>query len=123
MSVPGRWGEAQVTVHIVEDDPGVGDALALLLQQIGHEVVVHPDAESLFEDPPPAAQDTVIVDLGLPGVSGVQVIRWLSRLKASPKIIAISGQPRKAIEKMLGDDQPAILLRKPLTEEAIIRHL
>ncbi|GGE93504.1 hypothetical protein GCM10007285_21380 [Stappia taiwanensis] len=112
-----------MTVHIVEDDPGVGDALALLLRQIGHEVAIHPDAESLFEDPPPATQDTVIVDLGLPGVSGVQVIRWLSRLKTPPKIIAISGQPRQVIEKMLGDDQPAILLRKPLTEEAIVRHL
>ena len=83
-------------VHIVEDDPGVGDSLALLLAQIGHESRVYPDAESFFECHPPDPEDTVIVDLGLPGLSGMQVVRWLSGLKTPPKVIAITGQPSRA---------------------------
>jgi FixJ family two-component response regulator len=109
-----------VTIHIVEDDPGVGDSLALLLGEIGHQVEVYPDAESFFEHVPPGPQDTVIVDLGLPGVSGVQLIRWVVRLSTPPRVIAITGQSRRAITELFGDDLQPVLLRKPLTEEALV---
>ncbi|WP_029060044.1 response regulator [Stappia stellulata] len=112
-----------MTVHIIEDDPGVGDSLAMLLGQIGHRALVYPDAESFFEAAPPEAGDTVIVDLGLPGLSGVQLIRWVNGLKHPPKVIAITGQSSRNIMEMLGDEQPAILLRKPLTEELLVSHL
>ena len=110
-------------VHIVEDDPGVGDSLALLLAQIGHDSRVYPDAESFFECHPPSPDDTVIVDLGLPGLSGMQVVRWLSGLKTPPKVIAITGQPSRAIAEVVDGHLPAILLRKPLTEESLVSHL
>jgi FixJ family two-component response regulator len=112
-----------VLVHIVEDDPAVGDSLALLLAQIGHESRVYPDAESFFECHPPGADDTVIVDLGLPGLSGMQVVRWLASLKVPPKVIAITGQPRNAIAEVVEGHLPAVLLRKPLTEESLVFHL
>jgi FixJ family two-component response regulator len=113
-------GIKTVTIHIVEDDPGVGDSLALLLGEIGHQVEVYPDAESFFEHVPPGPQDTVIVDLGLPGVSGVQLIRWVVRLSTPPRVIAITGQSRRAITELFGDDLQPVLLRKPLTEEALV---
>lgn len=116
-------GARVMTVHIIEDDPGVGDSLAMLLGQIGHSARVYPDAESFFEAPPPSSSDTVIVDLGLPGLSGVQLIRWINGLKQPPKVIAITGQSNRNIMEMLGDEQPAVLLRKPLTEEVLVSHL
>ena len=112
-----------MTVHIIEDDPGVGDSLALLLDQMGHDVRIYPDAESFFEVLPPSPHDTVIVDLGLPGLSGVQLIRWLNGLKVPPKIIAITGQSQRTIIEMFEGEEPAILLRKPLSEETLVSHL
>ena len=61
--------------------------------------------------------------LGLPGLSGVQLIRWINGLKQPPKVIAITGQSNRNIMEMLGDEQPAVLLRKPLTEEVLVSHL
>ncbi|WP_417766777.1 response regulator [Stappia sp.] len=110
-------------IHIVEDDPGVGDSLALLLDQIGHKSFIYPDAESFFESKPPQQEDTVIVDLGLPGVSGMQLIRWLDSMKRPPKVIAITGQSSRAIGELFGTNMPAVLLRKPLTEESLVAHL
>lgn len=112
-----------MVVHIIEDDPGVSDSLALLLGALGHDPRVYPDAESFFECEPPQPQDTVIVDLGLPGVSGMQVIRWLTGLRVPPKVIAITGQPSRAIAEAVEGDTPPILLRKPLSEEALVTHL
>lgn len=107
-------------VHIVEDDPGVSDSLRFLLQALGHDVVSHPDAESFFECLPPGARDVVIVDLGLPGIGGAQVIRWLESMATRPRIIAISGQPQKVIEDELRDLPPVELLRKPLSGDRLV---
>ena len=112
-----------VTIHIVEDDPGVSDSLVLLLRSLGHQAVAHPDAETFFRQEPPGAADTIIIDLMLPGISGAKVIRWLQRLASPPKIIAISGQPQSAIEAQLRGMSMPRLLRKPLTEENITHEL
>lgn len=107
-------------VHIVEDDPGVSDSLRFLLQALGHDVVSHPDAESFFEGAPPTGRDVVIVDLGLPGIAGSQVIRWLSKLAPRPRIIAISGQAQKVIEDEMRDLPATAVLRKPLSGESLV---
>ncbi len=106
-------------VHVLEDDPGVADSLRFVLQAHGLDVVLHPDAESFFEAQPPGADDAVIVDLGLPGIGGAQVIRWLARLSPTPRIVAITGQTQKAIDGELRDLPPIRLLRKPLSGAAL----
>ena len=107
-------------IHIVEDDPGVADSLRFLLQALGHEVVSHPDAESFFESVPPGAGDAVIVDLGLPGIGGAHVIRWLAKLSPRPRIIAISGQAQKVIEDEMRGLPDLDVLRKPLSGEKLV---
>ncbi|NBN64251.1 response regulator [Microvirga tunisiensis] len=112
-----------MTVHIIEDDYGVADALATLLAGVGHESVCYPDAESFFEAPPPAPDDVVIVDLGLPGLSGLQVVRWIDQLKQPPRVIVISGQSSVYIRDVIAELKPVVFLRKPLSEAALVPHL
>ncbi|MDK9696430.1 MAG: response regulator [Siculibacillus sp.] len=119
-AIPGARRASIGSVHILEDDPGVSDSLRFLLQALGHDVVLHPDAESFFEGPPPAAEDVVIVDLGLPGIGGAQVIRWLDRLAPRPRVIAITGQAQKVIEDELRDLPLVRLLRKPLSGDTLV---
>ncbi|MER2604688.1 MAG: response regulator [Siculibacillus sp.] len=108
------------TIHIVEDDPGVSDSLRFLLQALGHDVVSHPDAESFFESAPPGGEDVVIVDLGLPGIGGAHVIRWLQQMNPRPRIIAITGQPQKVIEDELRGLPVVSVLRKPLSGDVLV---
>ncbi len=108
------------TIHIVEDDPGVSDSLRFLLQALGHDVVSHPDAESFFEGAPPCGRDVVIVDLGLPGIAGAHLIRWLHKLNPRPRIIAISGQAQKVIEDEMRGLPAMDVLRKPLSGDSLV---
>jgi FixJ family two-component response regulator len=108
-----------VNVHVVEDDPAVCHALKLLLEQLGHRVAAHQDAESFFEAGPPAAGDVVMVDLGLPGIGGAEVIRWLNRLDSPPHVVAITGKSQAAVDRILDGLPVPALLRKPLTEAKI----
>jgi FixJ family two-component response regulator len=106
-------------IHILEDDPGVSDSLRSLLQALGLTVAAYRDGESFMSAPPPDEDDVVIVDLGLPGVGGAEVVRWIETLDACPRVIVISGQPQKAIDDALAGSSIHRVLRKPLTGDAI----
>lgn len=110
-------------VHVVEDDAGVSDSLALILDNIGHQVVSYPDAESLFKVEPPGGEEAVIVDLSLPGIPGAQLVRWLLQLAAPPRVVVITGQSQSAIDHQLRGLSPSWLVRKPLDIDAITRVL
>lgn len=107
------------TVHILEDDPAVCDALTLLIEQYGHRVRAYRDAESFFGVGPPGADTTVFVDLGLPGLRGADVIRWLNGLEAPPRIVVITGESQVSLDQHLRGLGFSSVLRKPLTEAAI----
>lgn len=108
-----------MAVHILEDDTGVLDALRLLLELTGELAVLHRSAESFFEAPPPAAGDLVIVDVALPGIGGVEVIRWLRRLENAPRIVAISGQSEPYLARAFRNEPAPVILRKPLDGAAL----
>lgn len=109
-----------MAIYIVEDDPGVSDSLQFLLQALGHVVFAFEDAESFFEAAPPAAEDTLIVDLGLPGMGGAELIRSVTRRDDAPKVICITGQSIKMIEQSLDGFPQSHLLRKPLSGERLV---
>lgn len=108
---PGRGRD--VSFVIVEDDPAVADALQALLVGAGHDATVRSSAESLFSSAPPRGTDTVIVDLGLPGIGGAVLVAWLSALADPPRIIVISGKSSVTIERETRHLRPVQVLRKP----------
>ncbi len=104
---------------IVEDDAAVGEALALFLTAHGQSATRYGDAESFFAEVVPEAGDTLIVDIGLPGMSGGQLIRWVSRLADKPSIIVISGQSERSLQSELAGLSVKRLMRKPLDASAV----
>ena len=108
-----RSGQDIVAFYLVEDDPAVADALKSLLTSAGHNVMAFGSAEAFLSDGPPAAEDTVVVDLGLPGISGSMLVRWLRALRTAPRVIVISGKASTAIEREMGDIPRLSILRKP----------
>jgi two-component system, OmpR family, response regulator len=80
-------------ILIVEDEADAADSLAVLLRVSGHDVHVTfdgPSALSAAESRPP---DVVLLDLGLPGMDGWEVVRRLRQMRFSrrPQVIAVTG--------------------------------
>jgi FixJ family two-component response regulator len=114
---------APMTIHLLEDDAGVNEALSLLFAYFKFDVVRHGTAESLFEAQPPDGNDIVFVDLNLPGASGADAIRWLQSLRHPPYIVVISGQSQAVIQAELASMEVTAVLRKPLDQEVILGEL
>ncbi|OXM72452.1 MULTISPECIES: response regulator transcription factor [Amycolatopsis] len=64
-------GEA--VVHIVDDDEGLRQSLAFLLESVGIQALTYPDAPAFLAEFDPDEPAVVIVDVRMPGMSGFQL--------------------------------------------------
>lgn len=78
-----------LAVSIVEDDAAVRDALRVLLNGTpGFRCAsTHADAADALAQLPQKNVDAVLVDINLPGASGIECVRRLKRLKPSLSLI------------------------------------
>lgn len=73
---------------LVEDDELLRDALGAQLRAAGHTVLAWPDAEQAQRSLAQQPVDALLLDLGLPGASGLDLLRWLRpRQPALPVLI------------------------------------
>ena len=73
---------------LVEDDPGIRGAVIRALTERGHVVRSAPDAMSGLQEAVSSEPDLVILDLGLPDLDGVELLRMLRAVSKVPVIIA-----------------------------------
>ncbi len=72
---------------MVDDEPQILRALAINLRARGYEVDVAPDGEQALERAARKHPDLVVLDLGLPGIDGVDVIRGLRGWSLVPIVV------------------------------------
>lgn len=83
--IPVRKTPAPKKVLVVEDNLDSVQALVLLLQDMGHQVVYAINGDGALEVAKHMRPDFVLLDLGLPGIDGFEVCR---RIKADPALSA-----------------------------------
>lgn len=85
-------------ILVVEDDARVARGLVRALRHAGHEVATaRTGAEALAA----GAADVVLLDLGLPDVDGVEVLRRLRRERPATAVIAVTARAEEA-DRVLG---------------------
>ena len=78
-------------ILVVEDDPQLLRAMRITLHARGHEVLVAATGRRGLSEAAAARPDLVVLDLGLPDLDGVEVIRGLRGWTPVP-IIVLSGR-------------------------------
>lgn len=74
-------------VLVVDDEPQIRRALAINLRARGYDVDLAPDGEQALEVAARRHPDAVVLDLGLPGIDGVDVIRGLRGWSQVPVVV------------------------------------
>jgi CheY-like chemotaxis protein len=82
----------QLKVLVVDDSVDAADSLAEVLKGMGHQVSVAYDGRSALETCEKDRPYLVLLDIVLPGMSGIEVAREIrARLGSAVRIIALSG--------------------------------
>ncbi len=78
-------------VYIVDDDLSVRDALRNLLRSVGLEVRTFAAAQEFLSSPRPEVPACLVLDVRLPGLSGLDLQRELAEARSEVPIIFITG--------------------------------
>ena len=78
-------------VFVVDDDPSMREALADLIASVGLSVSAFTSAQEFLESRRPDAPACLVLDVRLPGLSGLDLQRELLRTQAQIAIIFITG--------------------------------
>jgi FixJ family two-component response regulator len=83
--------EADAVVFVVDDDPAIGDALTSLLRSVGLTVETFGSAQDFLNRPPPDGPGCLVLDVRLPGLSGLDLQRALATTQMTLPIIFLTG--------------------------------
>jgi two-component system response regulator RegX3 len=87
-------------VLIVEDEAAIADSLAYALQGEGFDVDTAPDGETALEKVESDAYDLLLLDLMLPGISGLEACRRIRAENAVP-IVMLTARTAE-VDRVLG---------------------
>jgi two-component system KDP operon response regulator KdpE len=117
-------------ILVVDDEPQIRRALVINLRARGYEVDVAESGERALELAARHHPDAVVLDLGLPGIDGVDVIRGLRgwsqvpivvlsvRDQESDKVAALAAGADDSVAKPFGMDELLARLRAALRRGA-----
>ncbi len=88
------------TVLIVDDEPRIARLARDVLEHAGFAVVIAADGEAALREIRTRRPDLVVLDLGLPGLDGLDVIRAVRRDSLLP-IVVLSARDDE-VDKLLG---------------------
>ena len=89
---------AQPRLLLIDDEPVLADFLANAAREAGFEPVVT-SADQAFRDEFLAQRpDMVALDLGMPGMDGVELLRFLADQDYRSPVLIVSGFDRRVLE-------------------------
>jgi two-component system response regulator FixJ len=90
------------TVHVVDDDAAVRDSIATLLSLHGYATRTFDSGENFLEKVGPSPAGCVLVDLRMPGLSGLELQREMKsrRIDLPAVFVTGHGDVKSAVEAM-----------------------
>ena len=107
-------------VFVVDDDPAVREALSGLIRSIGMRVKTFASAAEFLRQESPAEPSCLVLDVGLPGLSGIDLQRELAAANRPFPIIFITGQGDIPTSVRAMKAGAVEFLTKPFREEDLL---
>lgn len=121
LRLPEEVGVTEILV--IDDDEFMLSTTCSLLSSAGFDTIPTADGPQgieLFQHRKPAA---VILDLGLPSMDGLQVLKQIRQIDPEAKVIVITGYPSDAAAKAARAMGAAGFIPKPFTRNDLIEKI
>ncbi len=106
-------------ILIVDDEVNIRDALATLLAKSGYQVSTAANGEEAIRQMQETTFDLSMVDLKMPGMGGIELLRWMKEHCADSEVIVMTayGSVETAVEAMKAGAYD--YLSKPVDKERL----
>jgi len=108
-------------IYLIDDDASIRRALTGTLERLGYSVSVYEAPDEFLKSAMPISPSVILLDMRMPGKSGVEVQAELIANKCRTPIIFISGEslPAQIVRAM--KQGAADFLLKPFSMESLLR--
>ena len=110
-------------IHLVDDDAAVRDSLSLLISTVGLRVQPWADPLAFMAGFDRASIGAIVLDVRMPGISGLTVLEQLLAQGVDQPMIMLSGHGSVVMCRRAFIAGAAVLLVKPVDDEVLIEAL
>jgi FixJ family two-component response regulator len=108
------------TIHVVDDDPSFRTAVTRLLRAAKYEVRGYASASEFLDSDPCAEPGCILLDLQMPGASGLDLQQSLARMEERLPIIFLTGHGDIPASVRAMKAGAVDFLTKPVRREALL---
>lgn len=118
--IPRHLLSHQTTIAVIDDDEGIREALEGLLHALGFRVRLFKSGEAFLRASDDEAPACLIVDMMMPGLTGLQLQAALNALGEHPPIIFLTSYFDEPTRQRALAGGAADFLGKPVNDEVLI---
>ena len=111
------------TVFLVDDDHAVRDAMGLLLDSAGLRTVSYPSAADFLDDFDPGRPGCLVLDIRMPGMSGLELQSALADKSVNIPIIFLTGHGNVSMSAKAFRSGAIDFLEKPFDENVLLERI
>ena len=115
--------QVAAVVSIVDDDESVRAAMSSLVRSLGYEALVFASAEAFLASPRISDTSCLIVDIQMPGMSGLDLQSELQARRSAIPVIFITAFPEERIRRRAEAAGAVGFFGKPVDGHTIIKCL
>ena len=113
------WPRSEI--YLIEDDPAVCDALVIFLEVHGYSVDAFESSEAFLADASETNHGVLILDIRLPGISGIELPAELRKRRIDIPIIYITGHGDEEIRDSVRKEGVIEFLNKPIDHDVLLK--
>jgi FixJ family two-component response regulator len=106
-------------IYIIEDDYYVRRAFEIFLESVGQEFKSFESAITFLSDMRPGTNDLLVLDLNLPGMSGLDLLKKFSPDKLQIPVIVVTAHDDEQTREACMQYGVKAYLRKPVNGKAL----
>ena len=91
MAKPSEAAAAPPIVYVIDDDDGMRRALSLLLSTVGYKTLAFANSSDFLAQFDPDTHGCLVLDIRMPGMSGLELQQHLNRTGSMLPVIFITG--------------------------------
>ena len=111
---------SDAVVFVVDDDPSVRSALKRLIKSVGLKVTTFTSAQEFLDHDHPDTPSCLVLDIRMPGLSGLELQDQMAALGLNMPIIFITGHGSVPISVRAMKEGAVDFLEKPFDDQTLL---